>query len=252
MSGRRLAWRAALALFLLAGASHAADWLLRTENFPVRQLRFEGPFERVAPAELEAAVLPHVRGNFFLVDLAVVREQVESLPWIRRASVARRLPQDIAIEFSEQRIVARWGEDAWLNHEAEVVHFAVDPGLGELPRLNGPEGSALQVRIAYVDFRAILAPLGLELAGLELAPRRSWELLVAAPDGARLALVLDNAEPRARLRRFARAYPGVLAARVASVRRIDLRYTNGFAVEWGGRGGATPRLAGTAESRGEG
>lgn len=252
MSGRRLAWRAALALFLLAGAAFAADWVLRAENFPVRQVRFEGPFAHVEPAELEAAVLPLVRGNFFLVDLAAVRERVESLPWVRRASVSRRLPQDIAIEFSEQRLVARWGEDAWLNQEGEIVHLPVDPGLDGLPRLTGPDGAAAQVYAAYASFRALLAPLGLELAGVELAPRRSWQLALTSAAGARLTLVLDDAEPRARLARFARAFPGVLAARVASVRRIDLRYTNGFAVEWGGRGGATPRLAGAAGPRGEG
>lgn len=252
MSARRLAWRAALALFLLAGCAYGADWLLRVENVPVRQVRFQGPFERVTPAELQAVVLPQVRGNFFLVDLDAVREQVESLPWVRRATVSRRLPQDIVVEFSEQRVVARWGEDAWLNREAEAVHFPRDPGLGGLPRLSGPEGTEAQVHAAYEDFRAILAPLGLALAGLELAPRGSWRLEAEAAEATRLALVLDDAEPRARLLRFAHAYPDVLAPRIASVRRIDLRYTNGFAVEWSGRGGTMPRLAGTAGARGEG
>lgn len=252
MSGRRLAWRAVLALFVLAGFSHAADWLLRAENFPVRNVRFEGPFQRVTVAELEAVVLDVVRGNFFLVDLDTVRSRVEALPWVRRASVSRRLPQDIAIEFSEQRIVARWGEDAWLNRHGEVVHFPVAPALAGLPRLAGPEGSAPRVRATYDEFRALLAPLGLELAGLVLAPRHSWELEVTAGEGARLLLVLDGAQSRARLARFAGAYPRVLAARIASVRRIDLRYTNGFAVEWDGRGAARPRLAGAAGPRGEG
>jgi len=32
--------------------------------------------------------------------------------------------------------------------------------------------------------------------------------------------------------RFARSYAQTLAARVAEIRQVDLRYANGFAVQW--------------------
>ena len=37
---------------------------------PVQRVLVEGPFERVSPTAVENAVLPHLRGGFFTVDLA--------------------------------------------------------------------------------------------------------------------------------------------------------------------------------------
>lgn len=252
MTGLWTLSRLTLALLFLAVFSYGADWMLRAQNFPVRNVRFEGPFERVTPRELEAAVLDRVRGNFFLVDLEAVRTRVEALPWVREASVSRRLPRDLSVKFSEQRLVARWGEDAWVNAGGEVVRLDGAATPEGLPRLSGPEGSAAQVWSAYAGFHAALAPAGLRLTGVALAPRHSWRLEARTTEGERLTLVLDDTAPRRRLARFARVYPAALAARAAGVERVDLRYTNGFAVEWRGRGDGTARIAGAAGSRDEG
>lgn len=241
--------RLTLALLIIVALSYAADWALRAETFPVQNVRFEGPFERVTQQELESAVLDLVRGNFFLLDLEAVKQRVEALPWVHRAAVRRRFPHDVAIVFSEQHLAARWGDAAWINTSGEVVHVLGVGVPGDLPRLDGPEGSAAGVLAAYGDFRAVLAPLGMRLAGVELAPRRSWRLELTGPDSRRLTLVLDHQQPRLRLERFARVYRATLAAQAGAIRRVDLRYANGFAVEWQHAAG---HVAHTPGSRNEG
>jgi len=245
-----LVLRLSSALLLAVGLFYAADWALRAENFPVQQVRFEGSFRHVTQQELEAAVLEHVRGNFLLVDLEAVKGRVEAIPWVHRASVRRQFPNEITIRFSEQELVARWGEDAWVNASGEVARIPGAAVAGDLPRLAGPEGSSAEVLAAFRDFRAALAAGGLTLLGLELAPRRSWTLELEAEGGHRLTLVLDDADPRARLERFARAYRSTLAAQVEAIRRVDLRYTNGFAVEW--HTGGNARVARTTRPGNEG
>jgi len=49
---------------------------------------------------------------------------------------------------------------------------------------------------------------------------------------------VGRAAPEARLRRLVAAWPAALAGRAGRVARVDLRYTNGFAVRW--RPGAAP------------
>jgi cell division protein FtsQ len=45
-------------------------------------------------------------------------------------------------------------------------------------------------------------------------------------------VVVGSSEARLRLRRFARVLPQLLARSPLPLQRADLRYTNGFALEW--------------------
>lgn len=238
-----------LGLAFLVGTSFGIDWALRAENFPVASVRFEGPFRHVTHRELEAAVLPLVRGNFFLVDLDAVKRRVEEIAWVHRVSVRRAFPQDLHVQFAEQRLVARWGEGAWLNASGEVVRVRdVDPS--GFPRLEGPDGTAAQVLAAYRDFSHALDGMALSVRGASLTPRRSWRLELEGVGDLRLTLVLDHEQPLKRLARFVRFYSTTLAPQADAIRLVDLRYTNGFAVEWRRREGM--RVAGTTAPRNEG
>jgi cell division protein FtsQ len=244
--------RLVVVLAWLVALSYGADWMLRAENFPVQHVRFEGRFERVSHAELEAAVLGVVRGNFFLVDLDAVRARVEALPWVQRAEVRRRFPRDLSVFYTEQRLAARWSDNAWVNTSGDVVRVTGADLPTDLPRLAGPEGTAAQVLRASREFRAALAPAHLTLASLVLTARRSWQLeLHGEADDERITLVLEHEQPRERLERFARVYRSSLAAQATAIRQIDLRYTNGFAVEWR-RGMQPARLVGRAAAGSEG
>jgi cell division protein FtsQ len=159
---------------------------------------------------------------------------LEAVPWVHRVSVRRRFPQDIEIEFTEQALGARWTEGAWVNTSGEVVRVP-GPGLPmELPRLEGPEGTAAQVWSAFGEFRQALVGTALIVTSVRLTPRRHWELELKKTTGtpATVILVLDQEQPHTRLERFVRAYGETFATRAASIKKIDLRYTNGFAVEW--------------------
>ena len=118
-------FKAAVLLFaLLSGLlvlAFGADWLLRTDNFPVRQVRFEGEFKRVTQQELEAAVVKAVHGNFFLLNLDAVKARVEALPWVYTASVRRQWPQDVHVRFTEQQLAARWSDGAFLNQAGDIA-----------------------------------------------------------------------------------------------------------------------------------
>lgn len=218
---------------LVAVLAFGADWLLRAENLPVKSVRFEGPFKHVSRAQLETAVLDAVRGNFLLADLAAIQARVETLPWVHRVSVRRRFPQDIHIIFTEQQLVARWNETAWLNRDGEAVRVSEGPS-GDLPRLDGPEGTGAEMLARYTEFNRALAPTGLTVARLTLTPRRSWrvEARTRANDAQRIALVLDRDQPEKKIARFARVYAASLARQAGVIRQVDLRYTNGFSIDW--------------------
>jgi cell division protein FtsQ len=232
-------------LFILLVFAFGADWLLRTDNFPVRHVRFEGEFRHVTQAELEKAVMNTVHGNFFLIDLDAVKARVEALPWVYKASVRREWPQDVYVRFTEQQLVARWNDAAFLNPAGEVVRVAGPDLPADLPRLDGPDGTGAQVLEQYRNFGGILAAAGLTLQRLTLTPRRTWRLALAGG----IEIVIDHEQPQEKLERFARVYAQSLAPMAANIKQVDLRYTNGFAVQWL-NGHATADVRGARERAG--
>lgn len=233
-------------LFILLVFAFGADWLLRTDNFPVRHVRFEGEFRHVTQQELEKTVKNVVHGNFFLIDLDAVKARVESLPWVYQASVRREWPQDVYVRFTEQQLAARWGDAAFLNQAGDVVRVGGADLPAGLPQLDGPDDTGSQVLEHYKSFGAILAAAGLSLERLTLTQRRTWKLGLA--NG--ITIVIDHGQPEDKLERFARVYAGSLAPMVSNIRQVDLRYTNGFAVQWLG-GHATADVRGARERAGK-
>ena len=161
-------------LFLLLALAFGTDRLLRTDNFPVRNVRFEGEFKHVTQQELQAAVMSVVHGNFFLLNLYAVKARVESLPWVYNASVRRQWPQDVYVRFTEQQLAAYWGDGAYLNQAGDVVRVKAVDLPAEFPRLEGPEGTGAQVLEHYKSLGRILAAAGLKLERIMLTPRRTW------------------------------------------------------------------------------
>lgn len=230
-----------IALVLLASAVvlvFAVEYASDPDRFPVRTIRFEGKFAQVQQEQLMAAALPYVRGNFVLLDLDAVRVHVEALPWIRHASVRRHWPDGVHVYFEEHRLVAHWGAHLWLNDHAEIVDLQDAPAPGGLPQLDGPDGTQAQVLAHYQSLNAIAQNAGVDIARLTLSPRRTWELQLSN----RLALVLGQGAPEEKLARFMNVYADTVASRVEHIKRVDLRYTNGFSVQWT-PGGMVPAAA---------
>jgi cell division protein FtsQ len=222
----------ALSALLLAAAGCYA--LVRSPAFPLRAIEVGGTLEQVRKAQIVGALQGHVSGTFFTVDLESVRSRFESISWVRRAEVRRRWPDRLVVRVEEHVALARWGRP----EEARLVNVHGEAFSGvserELPSLSGPGGSERLVATRYAEYRSLLAPLGIGLSQVLLSERLAWQLRL--DNG--LVLQLGRDAPRdpagERLARFVQAYPvtvGRLEGRLerASL-RVDLRYTNGFAV----------------------
>lgn len=215
---------------LLAGLLLGAwSWLADAGRFPVRRVAVEGELRHLAPGAVAAAARGALAGSFFTQDLEAVRREVEALPWVREAAVRRRWPDALVVRVSERRPLARWGAGGLVDADGTVFRPA-GPVPAGLPRLEGPAGSAARVTAAYRELGGVLRPWGRRIRLLRLDERRSWSLVLE--DGTEL--VLGRGAVAWRLARFVRvaeralgeAPPGRRAA------RVDLRYSNGFAVRW--------------------
>jgi cell division protein FtsQ len=207
---------------------------------PVRNLVVEGTFQRVTPIQVEAAVADGLDAGFLTVNLGALRERVQALDWVDRASVGRRWPDTLIVRVTEHQAAARWGESGLLNVRGELFAERSQHVFPELPSLAGPPGSERDVARRYLAVRGKLAESELSLQSLSMDERGSWRLVL---DGGQ-EIRLGRRDIDERLYRFFDVVAPALAAQLTSVEYVDLRYTNGFAVGW--RDGPPENLAAVA------
>ncbi|MEN8205467.1 MAG: cell division protein FtsQ/DivIB [Pseudomonadota bacterium] len=215
----------AILVLIMALAKHG---LSDPYRFPLDVVEVKGDFRYLNKLQLQETVAPHVEGGFFTVDVNVIRTVAEQLPWVYKATVKRIWPATLRIHIEEQQAVARWGEQGYLNRNGEPFFPKQINSSLKLPALAGPEGHELKVLKNFHRVTRTLAPLGIQVTRMELDSRRAWHLQV----GEGVLLELGRIDTRERLQRFISAYPTVFAGRFEDLRRVDLRYSNGFSVDW--------------------
>ena len=215
-----------LSFLMFVYGGYLAQRLLDPAAFPIKKIAIEGEFRYLMPEHLERAVSQAIDAGFFRVDVAAVRERILTEPWVYDAAVQRIWPDMLRVSITEQSAVARWGKYGLLNGKADI--FVPDAGNTPdgLAVLDGPLGAEEEVLNRYLAMRRELGRVGLSVATLSLSARRAWQLEIE--DGATLIIGRDAVAER--LVRFTRAYETVLKPRWLRIARVDLRYTNGFAI----------------------
>lgn len=191
--------------------------------FPLQSVRLSAAPQRVDAAEVLQVMRNEVQGNFFTVDIERLRQSLEKLPWVRNVSIRREFPRRLEVQLEEYQALARWNNSALVDRQGEVF---VAKSEQVMPDFVGQDGTAVEVTQRYEQFSQQLAALDLQVARLVLSPRHAWQLLLS--NG--MLLELGREDMQQRLARFVEAYPYSLAPIQSRVKYVDLRYSNGFAV----------------------
>ncbi len=226
MSQRTPADHLANALYLGAGVLliyGLLNWAAALPIFSLHRLEVQGSLKHINEYQVKLAASRGVRGNFFTVDLDVVRQAFEKLPWVASARVTRRWPDLLVVELTEHQPLAHWNGKSLLSDRGVVINATLD---ALLPRLNGMQGTGPEVLEAYRRFARTLASSGLRISELTYSPRRAWRIKTESG----LEIALGRMEPDSRLERFATLYQKVSEKLGAPPAYADLRYAEGFAV----------------------
>lgn len=215
LSGLLLAATVLFALWTV-GRQAVEAWM------PIRTVEVHGALHEQTRQGI-GPVLAGLSGGLLAVDLEVARQGFEALPWVRKANIRRVWPGMLVVELEEHVPAAAWNDLAVLDVHGEV--FPVRPWRS-LPSFRAPEGMEMEVASRYGEFARLLDGPGWRIAGIHVDARRAWRIALA--DGVTVDLGRDRLDER--LQRFVTFYPLVLA-KVTGIRRVDMRYPNGFAVQ---------------------
>lgn len=222
-----LAWSIALALVVLPVIGVLNGWFA-AERWPVKYVEVEAEFDHVSAEQIRGAAATRLGAGFFAIKLDDVRAAVAALPWVERVEVRKRWPDTVVLRVSEQRPVARWGAQRLVSAGGDLFSAPGSDTIQGLPQLDGPDDSLTEVVDFYTACQRAMSGSGLTLSGATLSARGSWKLVLV--DGAQLMIGREDADTR--LQRFLAVYPRLASGHRGTFERADLRYTNGFAIQW--------------------
>jgi len=211
-------------------------WLVHTlsdaQEVPLRRLAVQGAEQTVTAAEVREALRSDALGSFFSADVNELRQRVEQLPWVERASVRKEWPDVLQVYVVEQQPLAFWNDDRMLNLAGEVFK-ADSTRLSEaqrqqLPYLYGPEDAKQETLDQFRALSALLQINGFRVQALRLSPRFATEVVLA--DGTELRLGRESQLQR--VQRFIDVYPAIEKQQDRPIDYVDLRYDTGVSVRW--------------------
>jgi cell division protein FtsQ len=225
-------WFSTLCLCVLIALGAVAFGFFQSRSshfFPLKKVSIESRFERLSAEQVRALIGDELQTGFFSVDLLAMRENLRAEAWVQRVEVRKRWPDTILLRLIERTAVARWGNDALIDHEGEVFQAAGAEMIEGLPHLHGPESHRKQLIAFYHQASPSLEPLNLHMTHARYSPRGA--LTVQLSDGTRI--ILGREQTTARWQRLVDNLPTLLAKNPAQrLVEVDLRYTNGLAARF--------------------
>src|SRR6202045_1527555 len=232
-------WRPfAMSVGSVAAVCAVAAVVTWTLDQPIESVSVSGRFQRVAPMDVERVVKQRVRGAGLLsVNLDAVRQAIHTLPWVDSVSVQRAWPRGLNVLVIEQTAAARWGERGLLNPRGELFDTDERHIPPELAQLAGPDGKESLVAQRYLAAEGRLSQAGLRLTALRLDARGAWEFDLASG----ITVRLGRRQVDERFEKFMNTALKLVTQRGEDIAYVDMRYTNGFAIGWGGKGARRAR-----------
>ena len=216
-------------LMMVLGASLWIKNLLTNPNhWPIKNVEIKGDTEHVSQALLSEIIQKYTRSNLYQLNDIGLETDLEALDWIKNVRLQKSWPSSLAIYITEHKPIAAWGETHLLDQHGEIFKGQLSENPVNFPKLYSPENKGLEMSQDYLKISQKLSEIPLRLTGLQEDARGSWQ--INFEEG--LIVKIGVYEQDKRLRRFIAGYNTVLARQLSKISIVDLRYTNGFAVEW--------------------
>lgn len=197
-------------------------------TLPIKHVRIEGEFRQLSTSTLQKLVQNKVKGGFFNINVSAIRDTVLKEPWVNEVSVHRIWPDGLRVTVKEQVAICKWKNTGLLNEKGELFIPDEIPSVKELPTLDGPDGTENLLMRRYYQISSLMGKIDMQLDKLILDDRRAMTMILSND----LRVIIGRSDIDERINRFIHYAPYGLEGKQDSARQIDMRYTNGFAVQW--------------------
>lgn len=222
-----------LGLLLILGALGLAGYFVaepvaKLLDRPLASVMVEGDFHYISKMQTMELLSAELDAEFLQLDLMHLKAVLEREPWIEYASLVRRWPDQLEVKITEQKPIARWGKEGFLNQRGEIIRVTNVDMLDDLPLLQGSELDASKIMQQYQDLSQLLRARGLEVIALQCDSKKSWKLQLKGD----VKVAIGRDQVMEKMHRFVTVYDQYLHEIWRDVASVDVRYTNGVAIQW--------------------
>lgn len=194
---------------------------------PIRNIQLQGSFENLDQHEVEAALQGYIGEGFFSLDIHELQQAIRARSWTESVSVRRIWPDKLRVVIHEKKPVARWDAEHLLSDSARIYQ-ADTAEFAHLPLVHAANQSPTWVLREFYHLQARFESVDEHLVTLRVDSRGAIDLELI--NG--LQIKLGRADVDHKIDRLVNIYQQQILPRREQIERLDLRYSNGFAVAW--------------------
>ena len=215
-------------IFLLLPISMGGVYLDQAEQLlPIRTIQLSGTFKNLDQQEVEATLQQYIGEGFFSLDIYQLQQTLYARAWTDSVSVRRVWPDKLRVMIKEKKPVARWDEQHLLSDSARV-YLADTKAFGHLPLVHAANHPPAWVLAQFYRLQARFDSVDERLLALQVDSRGALD--VELINGLQIKMGRGNIDHK--IDRLVSIYQQQILPRREQIERLDLRYSNGFAVAW--------------------
>ena len=161
--------------------------------------------------------------GFWAQDVKQIREQLETIPWVKGAVVRKVWPNRLSIWLSEYQPVAIWNKTEFVTKDGIVFQLPMDKLKEKVfPYLGGPDYQNLKVLEAWGQIYADFKAKNLMVKGVTIDERGAWQVTLDND----IILKLGRGDWKPKLDRFVTIFPQIEVPEGKRINYVDLRYAS--------------------------
>jgi cell division protein FtsQ len=214
--------------FLLVPLLLGAIYLSQSNQIlPIRNIQLQGSFENLDQREVEAALQGYIGQGFFSLDIHQLQQALRSRSWTESVSVRRIWPDKLRVVIREKKAVARWDAEHLISDSGRI-YLADSADYAHLPLIHADNHSPTWVLREFYHLQARFESVDERLVTLRVDSRGAVDIELI--NG--LQIKLGRGDIDHKIDRLVNIYQQQILPRREQIERLDLRYSNGFAVAW--------------------
>ena len=226
-------WGRKILVYFIILFSLILGWLKisNPETLPILHVKIIDNSNQIEHKLLHDTIVPYVSKGMLWVKLSSLKNALEDIPWVEQVLISRKFPHTIIVQIIERKPIARWNNQLLLDSHGNIFNptlGVIYHELNALPSLFGPED---QQNSAWIDFQEssnALSPLNISVKTLKLNENGTCDLTLNND----IHLIVNDKSLNESLIQFAAVYPRICQSHEKDIETIDLRYNNGFAIQW--------------------
>jgi cell division protein FtsQ len=215
-------------IFLLVPILLGGFYLERVEQLlPIRTIQLSGKFDNLDQQAVAKVLQQYIGQGFFSLDINEMQQTLHANSWTDSVSVRRIWPDKLRVMIKEKKPVARWDGEHLLSDSA-IVYPADTGSFSHLPVVHAANHQPAWVLEQFYRLEAQFNSVDERLMALHADSRGALDLELI--NGLQIKLGRGSIDHK--IDRLVSIYQQQILPRREQIQRLDLRYSNGFAVAW--------------------